>query len=229
MKTYIAKVAAAGTESSSIAAQQQAELKDISRHELKEKLLLMSKQAKPISEFIKSVNDTLDYIKTEIISLHLIPFNTGSIPLLEIFVFSDVASVRKHIVGAPRGALHTALNNPRFYLQCDCCKLDTPTSLVSTLPDISIAYKLHLECGRMINLFDWLQSFRYVVDDDDEQNDVINPKIQYVLYYIIFIYITYLMFFYKRARFTRAVAELQFLGFIKSSKRKTDHVTRLTW
>jgi hypothetical protein len=32
-----------------------------------------------------------------------------------------------------------------------------------------------------------------------------------------------------RARFTRAVAELQFLGFIKTSKKKTDHVTRLTW
>jgi len=27
----------------------------------------------------------------------------------------------------------------------------------------------------------------------------------------------------------RAVGELQFLGFIKSTKRKTDHVERLTW
>ena len=27
----------------------------------------------------------------------------------------------------------------------------------TVLPDISIAYKLHLECGRLINLFDWLQ------------------------------------------------------------------------
>ena len=26
-----------------------------------------------------------------------------------------------------------------------------------TLPDICIAYKLHLECGRLINLYDWLQ------------------------------------------------------------------------
>ncbi|CAG9127121.1 unnamed protein product [Plutella xylostella] len=32
-----------------------------------------------------------------------------------------------------------------------------------------------------------------------------------------------------KVRFTRAVAELQFLGFIKTSKRKTDHVMRLTW
>lgn len=24
-------------------------------------------------------------------------------------------------------------------------------------PDICIAYKLHLECGRLINLYDWLE------------------------------------------------------------------------
>lgn len=32
-----------------------------------------------------------------------------------------------------------------------------------------------------------------------------------------------------QARFSQAVAELQFMGFIKASKRKTDHVARLTW
>ena len=31
------------------------------------------------------------------------------------------------------------------------------------------------------------------------------------------------------ARFSRAVSELQFLGFIRNSKRKTDHVERLTF
>lgn len=38
-----------------------------------------------------------------------------------------------------------------------------------------------------------------------------------------------MVLFCFRARFTRAVAELQFLGYIKTSKRKADHVTRLTW
>ena len=32
-----------------------------------------------------------------------------------------------------------------------------------------------------------------------------------------------------QARFIRSVAQLQLLGFIQSSKRKTDHVARLTW
>lgn len=35
----------------------------------------------------------------------------------EVLAFSDVASVRKNIVGAPRAAVHTALSNPVHYLQ----------------------------------------------------------------------------------------------------------------
>lgn len=30
-------------------------------------------------------------------------------------------------------------------------------SVSSAAPDICIAYKLHLECGRLINLYDWLE------------------------------------------------------------------------
>ena len=32
------------------------------------------------------------------------------------------------------------------------------------MPDLCIVYQLHLECGRLINLFDWLCSFVSVVD-----------------------------------------------------------------
>ena len=45
--------------------------------------------------------------------------------------------------------------------------------------------------------------------DGEEDNEEIEPIIQ--------------------ARFIRAVAQLQLLGFVQSSKRKTDHVARLTW
>ncbi|KAJ8314835.1 hypothetical protein KUTeg_006985 [Tegillarca granosa] len=37
------------------------------------------------------------------------------------------------------------------------------------------------------------------------------------------------IYFWYQARFIRAVSELQFLGFVKPTKRKTDHVARLTW
>ncbi|XP_067627663.1 origin recognition complex subunit 3 [Eurosta solidaginis] len=180
-----------------------------SRQDLKEHLLQKSKQQnKPISEFAQALTQTLLYIQNEIVAAHLTPL-TRAPPLHELFVFSDVGTVRRNIIGAPRAALHMALNNPHYYLQCKCCQLSESTQMLSTLPDLSVAYKLHLECGRMINLFDWLQAFRSVVDDIDNEQEQVDPQIQ--------------------ARFTRAVAELQFLGYIKMSKRKTDHATRLTW
>ena len=31
------------------------------------------------------------------------------------------------------------------------------------LPDICLIYKLHLECGRLINLYDWLQVSTHIL------------------------------------------------------------------
>ncbi|XP_049865911.1 origin recognition complex subunit 3 [Pectinophora gossypiella] len=176
------------------------------RYKLKEKLLQSTKVEKIQSEFEMVRSRFVSYL-TEVLARGLRP--PRSQPLHELLVFADVAAVKKQIVGAPRGALHTALSNPQYYLQCSCCHLPTSDSMSATLPDVSLAYKLHRECGKHINLYDWLQAFAAVLrpDDEDERSD--NPEVQ--------------------TRFTRAVAELQFLGFIKSSKRKTDHVMRLTW
>ncbi|ALC42132.1 lat [Drosophila busckii] len=187
-----------------------------SRQELQAQLLQRSKQDKQqsSSEYARVLQETLNYIETHIVLEQLRSLQQAP-PLHELYVFSDIATVRRHIIGAPRAALHTALNNPHFYLQCKCCELQESTQLVSTLPDLSLVYKLHLECGRMINIFDWLQAFRSVlrVADDQESADVAQEQLDPQL----------------QARFTRAVAELQFLGYIKMSKRKTDHATRLTW
>ncbi|XP_052840799.1 LOW QUALITY PROTEIN: origin recognition complex subunit 3 [Drosophila gunungcola] len=189
-----------------------------SRQELKEQLLQRSKEDKsrhqqntPTTQFARALQKTLQLIESLLVQDHLRPLHDAP-PIHELFVFSDIATVRRNIIGAPRAALHTALNNPHFYMQCKCCELQDQAQLVGSLPDLSVVYKLHLECGRMINLFDWLQAFRSVVsggDNEDGNQEQIDPQIQ--------------------ARFTRAVAELQFLGYIKMSKRKTDHATRLTW
>jgi hypothetical protein len=42
--------------------------------------------------------------------------------------------------------------------QCECCK-DSKDWNSPSLPDLSVVYRLHLECGRLINLYDWLQAF----------------------------------------------------------------------
>ncbi|KAG4080614.1 hypothetical protein HA402_006215 [Bradysia odoriphaga] len=178
------------------------------KEELKIKMMEQASKSKFSSEVRKQMDITLAYIKDQL-TKYLVPFNKGP-ALHELFVFDDVRSVRQHIMGAPRAVIHNALQNPHIYLQCSCCTLDDPAQILPSLPDVSIAFKLHLESGQMINLFDWLQAFNIIHQvDPDQQSNEIEPEIQ--------------------ARFVRVVAEMQFLGYIKSSKRKTDHVARLTW
>lgn len=52
------------------------------------------------------------------------------------------------------------------------------------MPDICIVYKLHQECGKLINLYDWLQAFLSLVDpreldEKDVTKMIIDPILQY--------------------------------------------------
>lgn len=60
---------------------------------------------------------------------------------------------------------------PRF-TQCSCCHLVSAESAADSLPDVCLAYKLHRECGKHINLYDWLQAFAAVLQpgEDEERN-----------------------------------------------------------
>uniref|UniRef100_A0A8C4WUW8 Origin recognition complex subunit 3 n=1 Tax=Eptatretus burgeri TaxID=7764 RepID=A0A8C4WUW8_EPTBU len=132
-------------------------------------------------------------------------------PLHEAWYYNGATSLRQHLDGTPRTSIHTALVRPQHYLQMGSKEVASTqgsgTDSLLSSPDICVAYRLHLECGRLINLYDWLQAFAAVVDREHE--DEIQPQIH--------------------ARFKRAVSDLQFLGFVKPTKRKTDHVARLTW
>ncbi|XP_034256218.1 origin recognition complex subunit 3 [Thrips palmi] len=180
-----------------------------SRSQLREKLKEMSTHDIKLSPFEKLRTEVLSFLLEEMFTPFLASPQTK--PLHELVFFDNIAAVKSHIVGSPRQAMLRGLRDPHFYLDCDCCKLSDLGDILPTLPDVSIVYKLHLESGKLINMFDWLQSFLTIVDPSsvEEEQTEVDPKLQ--------------------ARFTRAVAELQFLGFIKSSNRKTDHVTRLTW
>lgn len=145
----------------------------------------------------------------------------SSLPLHEVFYFNTASSLRKQLVASPRSSLQAALSSPAYYLP-DCSSGSEQASLTDNMPDVCIVYQLHLECGRLINLFDWLQAFIAVVQPDglstEQEQGVPDKKrskeeVDPVLH----------------ARFIQAVSELQFLGFIKPTLRKTDHVQRLTW
>ncbi|KAK3870240.1 hypothetical protein Pcinc_024504 [Petrolisthes cinctipes] len=179
------------------------------RFVLKEKLQELAKKKSRKTNMYDSLRCDVVELLVKTFEQHLQP--PSSQPLHEIMFLESSSSVKRLLVGVPRPALTTALSNPHHYLQCDCCQLQDPSSILTTLPDISVAYKLHLECGRLVNLYDWMQAFISVIDDEDEDSakKTVDQQLQ--------------------ARFVQAVSELQFLGFIKPTKRKTDHVARLTW
>lgn len=163
------------------------------------KLLAMSK-LKPLNIYEKARSSLLEYLD-ELFKNYLYPPNLNYFH--EIFFFDD-ASIQTHLVGAHRTAIHTALNDPHYYmqvhrifdepkihrifrfsfrLQCVCCELPNDLAILDTMPDISIVYKLHLEYGKMINLYDWLQAYLSIVDpiaDEDESKEV-DPELQYVV------------------------------------------------
>uniref|UniRef100_A0A3Q0T8K2 Origin recognition complex subunit 3 n=1 Tax=Amphilophus citrinellus TaxID=61819 RepID=A0A3Q0T8K2_AMPCI len=170
-----------------------------------------SRRAKRLSPFENLRNEALEFIDG-LVKSHLSPPESQT--LYEVCYYSSSATVRRHLNATPRTSIQAALSSPYYYLQNDRLKTDDGT-VSSAAPDICIAYKLHLECGRLINLYDWLEAFTTVVsagegNDPDSENF---GKVDEV----------------KHARFIRAVSELEFLGFIKSTKQKTDHVARLTW
>ncbi|XP_014261612.1 origin recognition complex subunit 3 [Cimex lectularius] len=173
-----------------------------SRAELRQRVFEMGGDK---SQFDKIRSEILDELMGHVIPKAIKPFTSK--PLWEVVTLVE-SDARYRVVPRVRAPIHTALNNPANYLLCDCCKLKYPGEILPTMPDICIVYKLHLESGNLINMYDWLQSFNIIVNPGKDDTDI-DPKVQ--------------------ARFTQAVSELEYMGFIKSSKKKMDHMQRLTW
>ncbi|KAJ2342786.1 Origin recognition complex subunit 3, partial [Coemansia erecta] len=140
--------------------------------------------------------------------------------LNEVFYYRHSFLLDTAFSAQPRAAVQMALGKSHYYVSCDCCaapdadadgydSADEDQRVLPTMHDTSIAYRLHQECGRMINLYDWHSSFASVVEREARRSAPSQGEVQ--------------------ARFMRAVEEMRFLGFIKSTQRKTDHVMRLTW
>ena len=72
------------------------------------------------------------------------------------------------------------------------------------MPDICNVYELYTEHGKLISLHDWLQSYSARCKKGGKVNKEVHAK------------------------FIRAVSELHFLGYLKPTKRKTDHVAKLS-
>ncbi|CAM0138700.1 unnamed protein product [Umbelopsis sp. WA50703] len=157
-------------------------------------------------EPVKVSNEIADWLQA-IFSRFLGSFTAR--PMHEIIYYSSIKLHEKSFTPQPRASIQTALSQAQHYINCSCCKSNDPGSIEHTEHDTCILYKLYLECGRMINLYDWFVAFGCVIEREKGNKKMDENEVQ--------------------ARFIRSVAELQFLGFIKATQRKTDHVVRLTW
>ncbi|ORX50312.1 hypothetical protein BCR36DRAFT_352357 [Piromyces finnis] len=207
-------------------------------------------------------------------------------PYYEIIYYTESSKLKKSFSAQPRSVIHTALNYPNHYLNCDCCS-DNDNIIESSLHDTCIAYKLYLECGKLINLYDWFVAFGNILKDkidkskkkEKEQNkrikqkqkqeaeeiakskekeikkkdDIIVLDSDNEIENVILINENKEKGKFEehhssdedneekeeeeeefnekeiQARFIRAISELQYFGFIKSTNRKVDHVVKLTW
>jgi origin recognition complex subunit 3 len=143
-----------------------------SRQEMMEMLKENAKNnpTRVLIEYEQKLSDCLGYLNSRI-ETYLRPIHEAPV-FHEFTIFTDCQSVRRQIVGAPRGALHNALFNPHHYLQCSCCAMPESEQILATLPDTAIAYKLHLECNKFINLYDWLQAFAMVIEVNEDEDDI---------------------------------------------------------
>uniref|UniRef100_A0A8B9LCS9 Origin recognition complex subunit 3 n=1 Tax=Astyanax mexicanus TaxID=7994 RepID=A0A8B9LCS9_ASTMX len=112
-----------------------------------------TRRTKKISPFELLRNEALEFIDG-LVRSYLTPPELQ--PLNEVCYYSSSGVLRRHLNATPRTSIQTALSHPFYYLQNESLKTDAGT-VSNSAPDICIAYKLHLECGRLINLFDWLE------------------------------------------------------------------------
>ncbi|KAM7308761.1 origin recognition complex subunit 3 [Ixodes scapularis] len=177
-----------------------------SRSQFREKLKDLTK-TKKVSPFELLREEFAGYFR-EVFSQLCPP---SRLPLHEVLYYDDAPSLKQYFVPSPRSVLHSALAKPYTYLKCECCQSIGVAEMSPSLPDLSLSYKLHLESGKLINLYDMMQAFRGVKMTTGQKK--LSAEEEKLI----------------EAQFFRSVAELQLLGLVKSTQRKTDHVARMTW
>lgn len=143
--------------------------------------------------------------------------------LNELWMYESKAPYRDVFIPRPGAIFERALSRPQDYLACTCCSdvIDGGNSV--TLPTTSILYHLYQETGTLVNVADlWTAFYTLVGVDDERETDAETPK--------------HLKSKKQRASgydertalvlFYQSLAELKAMGFVKSTKKRVDHVVR---
>ncbi|KAL8944170.1 MAG: hypothetical protein Q9216_000594 [Gyalolechia sp. 2 TL-2023] len=173
------------------------------------------------SELVNRIDKTLkDYFQNFLI-------HPRDLFLHEVLVYDFKSPHREVFAPKPRYALERALSSPRDYLGCSCCK-GSQHGLSGTHPATSVLYQLYLESGAIINTSDlWSAFYTIISPEDAEDEEAEQQRALYVLYPQCFLKM--MLTVRERALFSRGVAELRYMGMIKNSRRKPDHLAKMLW
>lgn len=160
----------------------------------------LSKQDAAYTEILRKFSDILEGFFDETL------INPQELPYHEIFIYDLKSPHREVFTPRPRHAVERALASPHDYLDCDCCATNEgdEATLASTQPATAVLYQLYLESGNLINVSDLWQAFQAVMGGEKEDEELM-------------------------ALFQRALAELRYLGLVKSTRKRADHVAKVAW
>ncbi|KAL5614603.1 hypothetical protein BROUX41_004701 [Berkeleyomyces rouxiae] len=122
--------------------------------------------------------------------------------LHEAWLYDNRAPHRDVFVPRPRLVFERSLARPHDYLACSCCSGANGSKGVP--PATCILYQLYLEAGALINVADLWSAFKGALGPQTDERKALS------LFY-------------------RALAELRMLGYIKASRKKTDHIAKVKW
>lgn len=130
----------------------------------------------------------------------------------ECWAYGSRSPSQEALEPRPRAVFERSLGRPHDYLGCVCCGgAGAGGGLRATLPATALAYQLYLETGSLINVADlWLAFEGLAGGAAGEEDGEAGSRA-------------------RLAQFYRALAELRAMGYIKASKRKTDHVAKVKW
>ncbi|KAF2707572.1 hypothetical protein K504DRAFT_511410 [Pleomassaria siparia CBS 279.74] len=173
--------------------------------------VLLSKHKAALSEHDKAYSELVTRFHDEMENYFVGAItNPNELLFSEILIYDLKSPHTEVFQPKPRFAIERALASPHDYLGCDCCVAgageDGQVSFSGTQPPTAILYQMYLESGAIINVSDLWSAFNAILGTQVEDSDT-----------------------KTMALFQRSLAELRYLGFIKPSKKKTDHIAKTMW
>ncbi|KAK3487372.1 origin recognition complex subunit 3 N-terminus-domain-containing protein [Neurospora crassa] len=167
----------------------------------------LSQDTAKLTDEDKAFGKAIDAL-VDLLTHHIYSDPVDSLFLHEAWAYDAEAPYRDVFVPRPGTTFERALTRPHAYLGCECCS-KTNGTLSATLPTTCVLYRLYLETGSLVNVADLWSAYYALVGEDSEDGGLGERE--------------------ALVQFYHGLAELRLMGFVKSSKKKADHVAKVKW